>query len=320
MSRNSERSPHGPHGASRKGASRSDLPQSIRPSTLAREEKHSARVDDSEVLGLVRQRVLRLGPAVACGVRVTVRNGNVALSGIVGSDYERKLLVSEIQRIAFVGRVSDDLAIADAESEIAMKQPASAVSKKKTPRTKTSRNLEENRNSGLKLATQVKQVAKPRSALAAVAGLLCAAIVWWLQPVSVENSRVAGKVGNREGMPEARYLVQVPAQIRFRGGPAAGLVLKLHPIVGKKVQVRESGPQGRVLLDGNVQWKTAVPGDGLPPGEYAVTARLIQQVTQNAHEVLGENLIPPAYWHAEATPLRLVVASGRQTPWSLDLN
>lgn len=104
----------------------------------------------------------------------------------------------------------------------------------------------------------------------------------------------------------ATPLSQVSAVVNFGGKPAVGASVVLHarnPEGGGEA----SSFRGVVTADGGVHWSTHSRGDGLPPGEYIVTATWHKLVNSKGELQPGPNVLPKRYAAAATSPVRLVV-------------
>ena len=107
-----------------------------------------------------------------------------------------------------------------------------------------------------------------------------------------------------------RTLVEMPVTVQAAGSPAAGAFLTLHPLqaqAGRTPDAQNVRPQGRVADDGRVAWTTFQPGDGLPPGDYIVTATWSRLVEVYGEKQPGPNQLSQLYATADTSPLRLEV-------------
>ncbi len=137
---------------------------------------------------------------------------------------------------------------------------------------------------------------------AAVVITLLAASAWWL-PAWL-----------RSGPPR---VVAVTGTVRVAGQSPPGALLTLHPLAGPRGAPVH--PQGRVDASGRIEWTTFEPGDGVPPGEYVVTA-VWNRTVRVADEVQpGPNVLAARYSRPETSPLRLVVKPDATQPIQLEL-
>ena len=96
-------------------------------------------------------------------------------------------------------------------------------------------------------------------------------------------------------------------RITVNGQPPAGAVVTLHPLTDK-VDQRGSNPWGIVQEDGTFPLSTYAQGDGAPAGEYAVTVRWPQDVTDMA-AALSDRL-GGAYAQRDNSPWRVTITEG----------
>jgi hypothetical protein len=69
------------------------------------------RVADKEILKLVTQRLARTGLASQTPLTVTVHHGNVAVSGTINFEFQRKVALKAVQGIDGVSHVVDHLRV-----------------------------------------------------------------------------------------------------------------------------------------------------------------------------------------------------------------
>jgi hypothetical protein len=111
-------------------------------------------------------------------------------------------------------------------------------------------------------------------------------------------------------------LVAADVTVRLENEPLAGARLTLHPLQllrdsnGKDVSGLR--PSGFVQQDGHVTWTTLQPGDGIPAGQYAVTAIWHRPFEKDGETAPGPNLLPNHFSDPTQTPLRLFVQSDEQ--------
>jgi hypothetical protein len=112
-------------------------------------------------------------------------------------------------------------------------------------------------------------------------------------------------------------LYQSPLRVVASGEPAAGAFLTLYPVNGQ-VASREPRSFGVVGTDGMVSWTTYCPSDGVPTGDYLMTA-IWQRPNQDEHQRLSTCGLPEQYRRPESSPLRLVIGPGITHPSQLEL-
>ena len=76
-------------------------------------------VSDDELRRCVLVRLSQLGPRISRRVQITIRHGNVRLSGSVSTDYERQFVRQVVERVAGIRRVDDALQLHEATSAAA---------------------------------------------------------------------------------------------------------------------------------------------------------------------------------------------------------
>jgi hypothetical protein len=74
-------------------------------------------LNDHELRQQALLQVSKFGPQIARAVHVDVRRGEVTLSGVVDSDYERSLIDQAVTRLAGVQQLSNEIELRRAESE-----------------------------------------------------------------------------------------------------------------------------------------------------------------------------------------------------------
>jgi BON domain len=79
-------------------------------------------VPDKVLLKQVNQRLMRAGLGASCSVRVSVKSGQVTLSGTIQRDLQRRPALRAASGIAGVRQVVDQLKIAPKEVRAAPKQ------------------------------------------------------------------------------------------------------------------------------------------------------------------------------------------------------
>jgi hypothetical protein len=101
----------------------------------------------------------------------------------------------------------------------------------------------------------------------------------------------------------------VKGQLAFRGKPAAGAFVVLHPKAATNIKVVP--PRGQVREDGTFSLTTYSANDGAPAGEYKVTVELHGIVKQaNGDFSRGPNLVPKQYSNPKTSPLTVQIAEG----------
>ena len=79
-------------------------------------------VPDKVLLSKVNQRLMRAGLGSGCSVKVSVKNGQVTLSGMLQRDLQRRPALRAASGIAGVRQVVDQLKIAPKEAKAKPKQ------------------------------------------------------------------------------------------------------------------------------------------------------------------------------------------------------
>lgn len=100
----------------------------------------------------------------------------------------------------------------------------------------------------------------------------------------------------------------VQATVMYKGKPAGGALIALHP--RQKGAVEVPNPRGTVQPDGSVKFTTYQVNDGAPEGEYAVTVQWFQAVKRDGDTVPGPNVLPAKYASAKTTDLKATIAPG----------
>ncbi len=134
-----------------------------------------------------------------------------------------------------------------------------------------------------------------RIALAAGAVTLVLALIW------------GGRFIYEQSQPRPEPF---PLEVHFRGKPAAGAQLTLHPVGGDALAKPCSG---QVRPDGSVLWTTREPGDGVFVGTYIMTARLHPLIKTPESVHVGENILPTALLSPESSPFRFTVSGSSAT-------
>lgn len=90
-------------------------------------------------------------------------------------------------------------------------------------------------------------------------------------------------------------------KVLFDGEPPVGAVILLDPVTG--FDPAHARSKGVVRADGTVDFTTYTPGDGVPAGEYLVTAHWYKNDTP-------PNLLPSRYLDPAVSGLRATIAPG----------
>ncbi len=108
----------------------------------------------------------------------------------------------------------------------------------------------------------------------------------------------------------------VAATMRVNGLPAGGAHITLHPQLAGKDALR---PHGSVRADGSIEWTTFRKGDGVPVGEYVVTAVWHEEPAATSEQLVGASRLPPGYGDPATSPLRLSVGKDGVVPTVLQI-
>jgi hypothetical protein len=114
---------------------------------------------------------------------------------------------------------------------------------------------------------------------------------------------------DEEGVKEyyRRPTYPVSATVTFEGKPAAGAFVTLR---GTGKEPRQPYADGYVEADGTLRLSTYTAYDGVPAGEYAITAELRKpQFTPDGKR--GPNLLPARYADVKTTPLKCRITTGK---------
>jgi hypothetical protein len=83
--------------------------RAIRATGVSPARSSRLQLSDHQLREHVLVQVLKFGPQIAQAVNFDVRHGEVTLSGVVGSDYERSLIEQAVGRLAGVQRLQNDI-------------------------------------------------------------------------------------------------------------------------------------------------------------------------------------------------------------------
>jgi hypothetical protein len=101
----------------------------------------------------------------------------------------------------------------------------------------------------------------------------------------------------------------VRGQISYKGKPLAEAMVVLHRRDGDVQGAHK--PIAYTTATGGFSMTTANPGDGAPPGEYAITVELRAPQTIGEEDVRnGPNLLPAKYALPASSGLKCVVEQG----------
>ncbi len=106
----------------------------------------------------------------------------------------------------------------------------------------------------------------------------------------------------------AERLYQLPVKVTYNGKSAIGAQLILHPQNAKN---KNAGPTyGEVQSDGSVVWSSKKTGDGIPKGEYVMTAVWCPLIKTSDSIYRGENILPAKLSDAANSPYKFQVTKG----------
>ncbi len=119
---------------------------------------------------------------------------------------------------------------------------------------------------------------------------------------------VAAALGCHDPSDDRLPVYPARGSISFRGGPAPGAFVTLHP----KTPLGEDvpAPRANVAKDGTFKLSTFNGGDGAPEGEYVVTVRWYKLVKNGPDIVSGPNVIPARYTRPESSNIVVRIAAG----------
>jgi hypothetical protein len=99
----------------------------------------------------------------------------------------------------------------------------------------------------------------------------------------------------------------VTGAIQFRGQPAAGAFVSLHP---KSAVAGVPNPRATVAKDGSFVFTTYDGNDGAPEGDYVLTVQWYRPVRQGNDLVGGPNVLPAKYASVRTSDVQIKVAAG----------
>lgn len=91
--------------------------RSIRAAGVRPSRSNGLQLNDHELRQQVLLQLSKFGPRIGRVVQVDVRRGEVTLSGVVGSAYERSLIDQAVERLAGVQQLSNEIEVHRAEPE-----------------------------------------------------------------------------------------------------------------------------------------------------------------------------------------------------------
>ena len=129
------------------------------------------------------------------------------------------------------------------------------------------------------------------------------------------------------GQSHGAACVPVHGQVLRQGQPLAEAMVAFHPLSDQAGSETISGPaaneprpvaytdqQGRYALT------TIAPGDGAPPGRYAITVELREPRLLGEETIRdGRNMLPPQYANPKTTPIRFSVTEERNEVAAIDI-
>src|SRR5688500_4438547 len=99
---------------------------------------------------------------------------------------------------------------------------------------------------------------------------------------------LVGLLGCGEAKPDRVAVHPAAGSVTFKGQPAYGASLTLHPKAGPE---NLPAPRASVEKDGSFKLSTFNGGDGAPEGEYVATVRWYKLVKAGPDVVAGPNVI-----------------------------
>lgn len=115
-------------------------------------------------------------------------------------------------------------------------------------------------------------------------------------------------VGCGKSEPDGVAVHPAAGKIIFRGKPAAGAIVALHP--KDKTRAAAPNPRASVQPDGTFALSTFQPSDGAPEGAYILTVQWFQPVNRNGDLVPGPNVLPRKYATPKTSNIEVKIASG----------
>lgn len=210
-------------------------------------------------------------------IDVSVTHGIVTLRGDVPTPYDRQLVVAVTRHVAGVLGINDELRIIEAASR-----------KEEEPPREISRV-----QSRLSSWAFSESDSNGRHFLRAGVFVLALAILT-LTGCGEESNRVP--------------VHPVHGAIEFRGQPAVGAFVALHP--QGAADASAPSPRGTVGPDGKFNLTTYEGADGAPAGEYVLTVQWYKPVKQGNDTVGGPNVLPAKYANARTSDVRVTIAAG----------
>ncbi|MCC6493768.1 MAG: hypothetical protein IT424_12200 [Pirellulales bacterium] len=126
--------------------------------------------------------------------------------------------------------------------------------------------------------------------------------------VALASPLFAATIGCDEAQPPRVAVYPVRGRITFKGQPALGALVALHPQAGPREDVPT--PRASVGKDGSFTLTTFVGGDGAPAGNYVLTVKWYKPVKNGPDVVAGPNVIPRKYAHPHTSDKIITIAAG----------
>lgn len=101
------------------------------------------------------------------------------------------------------------------------------------------------------------------------------------------------------------HVVPVSGKVTYRGQPAVGAQVVLHPVSVNAQQAFSA--TGRAGDDGTFKIGVNAPGDGAPPGDYVATVQWFKVIETAGGTGPGPNVLPAQYGAAATSPFKLRV-------------
>jgi hypothetical protein len=208
------------------------------------------------------------------GIHVFATDGIVTLRGRVASLYDHRLVVALTRHVAAVMRIDDQLVVEvqRVATEAANSRPAPRQPSWKLRRIGSFRDRHYLR--------------------ACFAGMALVALSF-----------------TGCGSKDAGHVAVHPATgaIKFRGQPAAGAFVTLHP---REASAEVPAPRATVGPNGEFSLTTYDGDDGAPEGEYTLTVQWYRPVKQGDEYIGGPNVLPQKYASAKTSDLKIRIAAG----------
>ena len=96
--------------------------------------------------------------------------------------------------------------------------------------------------------------------------------------------------------------------IYFEGQPIEGALLVLHPTGAANPEIPQS--HGHVHKDGTFQLTTYQTADGVPAGDYVLTAQWQRLIKKDVVSLRGPNVLPAIFSQPATSPLKVHVIAG----------